>query len=521
MPQRNPIETRDMNDVIVVGAGLTGLACALELRSRGLRVMVLESARRVGGVVGTGERNGFLFESGPNTVPAGARHVREAAERLGISGQLITSRPEAKRRYLFKDGGLHALPSSPLELLRTPLLSARAKARLATEPLRRFRPGPAGAPEPSLEAFLTERIGREATRTLAGAFVRGVYAAEVDELGARSAFPRLHAMCTDHGGLIRGMVARGRAARRARQRGDAPLPGPRTSSTDLISFQGGFGTLVDAYRRALDGALSLTTPVVEIDRGPGGWRAILESGESLACRELVLAIPAPSAYPLVALCAPERLDLDALLGVEHAAVTAVHLGLENVTLPPGFGFLVPPDEQARRDPRTPGVLGTLFTSRLFDGRAPTGTSSITSMFRGGDVADLVGDRLVDRALIELERALAGFRATHPGSAAPAAAPRVVASLVQRWTHVIPRYSPGHDRRMAQLVAGCERHLPGLHLAGSYLGGVSVDDRIKVGLEVAATTAGRLSHVSERDQEESAAAAADLGSPSPRSHGEVS
>ena len=121
MVQQSTSGTRDMIDVIVVGAGLTGLACALELQDRGLRVMVLESARRPGGVVGTGERNGFLFESGPNTVPAGARHVREAAERLGVSGQLVTSRQEAKRRYLFKDGGLHALPSS-----RAPPQSARA-----------------------------------------------------------------------------------------------------------------------------------------------------------------------------------------------------------------------------------------------------------------------------------------------------------------------------------------------------------------------------------------------------------
>lgn len=516
MVQQSTSGTRDMIDVIVVGAGLTGLACALELQDRGLRVMVLESARRPGGVVGTGERNGFLFESGPNTVPAGARHVREAAERLGVSGQLVTSRQEAKRRYLFKDGGLHALPSSPLELLRTPLLSTRAKARILTEPLRRYRSRSEGESEPSLEAFLSERIGREATRTLAGAFVRGVYAAEIDELGSRSAFPRLHAMCSEHGGLLRGMAARGRAARRARRSGEGALPGPPTTATDLISFQGGFRTLVDAYHRALDGALSLTTPVVEIDRGPGGWRAILESGESLACRDLVLAIPAPVAHPLVALCAPERLDLDGLLQVEHAAVTAVHLGLENVTLPPGFGFLVPPDEQDRRDPRTPGVLGTLFTSRLFDGRAPSGTSSITSMFRGGDVADLVGDRLVDRALIELERALAGFRLTHPESPAPAGAPRVVASLVQRWTHVIPRYAPGHERRMAQLIAGCERHLPGLHLAGSYVGGVSVDDRIRFGRQVAGTAAERLSHVSEWKR-----VATDAPDDGPSRHGEVS
>ena len=40
-------------DVIVVGGGLAGLACALELRSRGVRVRLLEAADRVGGRVRT------------------------------------------------------------------------------------------------------------------------------------------------------------------------------------------------------------------------------------------------------------------------------------------------------------------------------------------------------------------------------------------------------------------------------------------------------------------------------------
>lgn len=489
-------KTSDVVDAIVVGAGLTGLSCAHSLRQRGLRVLVLEAGKGVGGVVGTTETGGFLFESGPNTVPASALHVRQAADSLGIANQLVTSRPEAKRRYLFKDGGLHELPASPRAFFSTPLLSGPAKRRIASEPLRRYVAPPAGTPEPTFEAFLTERIGLEATRTLAGAFVRGVYAAEIEELGAFSAFPRLAAMCAEHGGLVRGMFARGRARRKARRAGAPEAPGPRTSPTDLISFTGGFGVLTDAYRRELKDSVSLSTPILEIARGPGGWRAVLESGEALSCRELVLAIPAPSAHRLLSMCAPERLDVDAIRKIEHAAVTAVHLGLEGAPLPPGFGFLVPPDEAARRDQRTPRVLGALFVSNLFAGRAPSGTSSITAMFRGGEVADLVGDDLVDRAVVELEKALLGYEAVTPGAPVRKSRPRVVASRVQRWTNVIPRYAPGHSAEMASLLARVERALPGLHLAGSYIGGVSVDDRVRAGAETAERIAERLAHLSE-------------------------
>ena len=191
MATTGPNGTAKVSDAIIVGAGLTGLSCAHALQERGCSVLVLEAGKHIGGVVGTIDTGGFLFESGPNTVPASAEHLRRVSGELGIEDRLITSRPEAKRRYLFKDGGLHEMPTSPGALLRTPLLSRRAKLKIATEPLRRARQNRWTEREPTFETFLEERIGREATRTLAGAFVRGVFAAEIDELGARSAFPRL------------------------------------------------------------------------------------------------------------------------------------------------------------------------------------------------------------------------------------------------------------------------------------------------------------------------------------------
>jgi glycine/D-amino acid oxidase-like deaminating enzyme len=51
-------------DVVVVGAGLAGLACAQQLTRRGLDVVVLESADAVGGRVRTDVINGFLCDRG-------------------------------------------------------------------------------------------------------------------------------------------------------------------------------------------------------------------------------------------------------------------------------------------------------------------------------------------------------------------------------------------------------------------------------------------------------------------------
>ena len=49
-----------MRDVVVLGAGLTGLATAHHLNKRALNFVVLEQANRVGGVIRSVSEKGFL-----------------------------------------------------------------------------------------------------------------------------------------------------------------------------------------------------------------------------------------------------------------------------------------------------------------------------------------------------------------------------------------------------------------------------------------------------------------------------
>ena len=51
-------------DVLIVGAGLAGLGCALELHSQGVRPLLLEASDGVGGRVRTDEHEGFLLDRG-------------------------------------------------------------------------------------------------------------------------------------------------------------------------------------------------------------------------------------------------------------------------------------------------------------------------------------------------------------------------------------------------------------------------------------------------------------------------
>ena len=51
-------------DVIVIGAGLSGLACALTLKDNGLEPLLIEAADRAGGRIRTDHRDGFLLDRG-------------------------------------------------------------------------------------------------------------------------------------------------------------------------------------------------------------------------------------------------------------------------------------------------------------------------------------------------------------------------------------------------------------------------------------------------------------------------
>ncbi len=519
---------------IVVGAGLSGLACAFDLARAGREVVVLESSDRAGGVVGSLERDGFRFETGPNTIQASSAAFRTLCGDLGIADRLIVSPPEEKDRFVFVRGAMRALPSTPLEFLTTPVLSLRSRAFVCTEAFRRWRP-PSNDVEPDLETFLTERLGAEATRVLGGAFVRGVYAADLAELGAKSAMPRMWRALEEHGSLVRGLVALGK-------RRQSDLPGPRVPRTSLLSFPDGLREVVAALESALrehGATVRFQCAATRARRSEANgaarlrWRVDTKRGESFEADELVLAVPAPIAARLLeSMGARDRAirsrdpsidtrdpsietrdpsidtrdpPIDSLRSIVHARVTLVHLGFERSELPSfpaGFGYLVPPPASAMRiqagageRPRTPAsvsaraapslsharapssdeplALGTIFTSNLFPGRAPRGCIAVTSFYKTDDVGRMNENELITQGCRDLALALREPRE-----------PRPRVALTQRWSDVIPHYAPGHADRMRDLLQRVASAHPGLHLAGSYVAGVSVEDVIARGRAVA-------------------------------------
>src|ERR1017187_8456741 len=223
--------------VIVIGGGISGLACAFRLKQRGIPYLLLEKSDRFGGVVQSIHQDGFLFERGPQSFTI-TPPLDELIDAVGLSGELLRAAPRMPR-YIYVGGKLVAAPMSPFSLLTTSLLDARTKWNLLTESLRRTHPP---SEDESIAAFVRRKFGNSLLDNFAGPFVSGVYAGDPEKLALRSAFPQLYEAEFAHGSIIRGML-------RERRKASAPHT--------LATFKSGNQMLPDALAKHLGNALHL------------------------------------------------------------------------------------------------------------------------------------------------------------------------------------------------------------------------------------------------------------------------
>ena len=439
--------------VAVLGAGVAGLAAAYRLQTLGARPVVLEASGRAGGALWTLRRDGYQVDVGANSMQRKPPLAGEIIDQLGLAEEVVEARPEAEARYVVRAGRPVALPGGPKGLLTTPLFSRRARLRAALEPFVRRR----DVPGETVAAFVRRRLGHEVAAYAVDPFVAGVFAGDPERLAVAHAFPLLAELEREHGSVVRGMVRRAKA-----RRATGEAVGPPAS----FSFHSGMQALPDALAERLSSLIQFDTPVQSVRADGGRYLVETEQGDALGPFDAVVSAVPLHRLPTLHL----PVGTEPLVSARYAPVTVLALGFRRADVAhplDGFGMLVPRRETETR------VLGALFSSTLFPGRAPDGHVLLTC-FLGGE------RRPTDAALPEAEQvalATADLQRLLGVRGAP--------TFVHRhaWPRAIPQYEVGYERVLDRL-AEVEAAWPGFHFAGNYRGGVAVGAALASGWEAA-------------------------------------
>lgn len=458
--------------VVVIGAGISGLAAAVELDSRGIDVTILEKSSRAGGPIRTERCDGYIIDAGPDsflsTKPGGVAF----AERLGIAGDIIDTSPDGGGTYIVHSGRMEPLPEGITmlvptqfrQILGSPLLSLTGKARLLAE---YFIPARSDEADESVAAFMQRRVGRQAFENLAEPLLSGIFAGDANKLSILSTFPRLRDAERRHGSLIKAAIA-------ARRR-SANSPSQARRHTPFVSFAKGLDTIVTA---AIDHIrserLRLDTEAVELIAMQPGYRVRLSNGDEIDCDGVVVATPAiPTSKLLADLLPGASAALDTIPYVSSATVSMAFRESDVDVSAGGRGFVIP---------RVEGfdLTAVTWSSRKFAGRVPEGRMLLRGFVgRAGneEPAFLPDDQVVEIVRRDLAK-ITGITA-EPEFA-----------RVFRWHRGMPQYHVGH----AELVATIEREVaaaPSLEVVGAAYHGVGIPDCISTATATAARLAGEL------------------------------
>jgi oxygen-dependent protoporphyrinogen oxidase len=450
-----------MKPVVVVGAGISGLALAFELRRLSVGVVVLESEGRAGGKIESDHRDGYLCERGPASYLDRSGSITALAKALGIENRVVLAGAAAERRLVAAEGRLHDTPATAGAFAMSSLLSWPAKVRAAMDLVLPRGPSACGRDE-SVAAFARRRLGAQAGERLLQPLVSGLYAGDPEQVSLPSAFPLVAAMERNQRSFLLAMRKEFAAAK--------SKTAPR-----LASFERGLDELTAALAAHLGPDLRLEARVCSVEKDADTYRvAVEEHGrtQTLEAQAVVMALPAHVATSVLG-----RLDgqiAETLAHIPYVPVTLVHLGYPISALSraiDAYGFFVPPSGPLR-------VLGGIFPSQFFQARAPDGFhlfSVRTGGARHPEAFTIPDAELVAFAHGEL-RGLLGLTV----------GPSFV--HIVRHEHALPQYTLGHMGRIALLEDGERRH-PGLFFHGNAYHNAGVPELVSRSIKLAERMAG--------------------------------
>jgi oxygen-dependent protoporphyrinogen oxidase len=457
--------------VAIIGGGVSGLAAAHHLQklAPSIDVQLYEAGSRLGGVIQTVRKDGFLIEGAADNFMTSLPSGIELCKDLGLDDDLIGTNPNGHGADVLAHGRLEPIPAGFMvmapsriwPLLSTRILSPWGKLRAGME---LFMPRKDSDEDESLKSFVCRRFGTELFERLVQPLVGGIYTADPERLSVAATMPRFLEMERNHGSLIRGMLAsRKTSGKRAEKVGGARY-------SQFVTLRGGMSRLINALADQLPrDAAHLNCSIDSVRRNGANWelRTSARPHRPIAADAVIVAAPAGHASNMLSHVDAEIAD--ELGSIEYASCAVVSLAFrrDQIGHPLGsFGFVVPLIEEHL-------ILSCSFSSEKYAGRAPEGTVLMRVFIGGACQSGLM--RLPDKELIEL--ALWEVTKLLDIDGEP------LLRHITRQTHAMPQYHVGHKARVARIEERLKLY-PSLALAGNALNGVGVPGCIESGQKAA-------------------------------------
>ena len=445
-------------DIVIIGAGLTGLTTAFYLNKAGASFKVLELMDRPGGVIHSAHENGFNYEEGPNTGVVGSAEVVDLFEDLKGKCELEVAKDAVNKRYVLKNGKWEKLPSGLGEGIKTPLFTWKDKFRILGEPFRRKGKNP----HETLAELVLRRMGKSFLDYAIDPFILGVYAGDPNYLVPKYALPKLYNLEQDFGSFIGGSI------KKSFQKKDEQA---KKITRKVFSAKNGLSSLADAmYQTSNPENFSFGVNNIQVKPENGVY---LVSGNSSDKPIEIIAkqvITATGAYALDKILPfiPVN-EMGKITNLTYAKVIEVTLGFKTWKGLPldGFGGLIPFKENR-------SVLGYLFLSAFLENKAPKEGALITIFIGGVRKAELT--KLNDEEIKQLVE-----KETVDLMELPEFKPDLF--KITRYNHAIPQYGADSGVRF-ETIDKIQQNYPGLIIGGNLRGGIGMADRIKQGKELA-------------------------------------
>jgi len=441
-----------MKEIVVLGAGLTGLVTAYHLRKRGFDVIVLEKADRPGGVIHSVREAGFLYEEGPNSGVIGNSEVNNLFEELEADCEMDIATPHVKKRYVLKDGKWEPLPGSFKTAVTTPLFSWKDKFRILLEPFRA-----AGKdPHETLAGLVRRRMGQSFLDYAIDPFIIGVYAGDPARLVPKYALPKLYNLEQQYGSFVGGSI---------KKQFQTAKDTDKKVNRAVFSVSGGISSLIHALVKNIgEERILLNCNEVSVVPSCGhyelSYRNRIGKSITMKSRKVISTLGAHQLGETIPFIGKDLLSK--ITTLHYTRVIEIVIGFEKwkgMELD-AFGGLIPFAEKRN-------LLGILFMSSLFTNRAPEG-GALFSIFMGGvrrpDIYQLPDQQI--REILQDEFCnLMGLDDFHPDLL-----------KIFRHNHAIPQYEADSGERF-QAISMVEDQFPGLLIGGNARDGIGMADRI--------------------------------------------